>query len=182
MKHIIRKMKVTRNQYFKSVSLAIITGTLLIYGIVGYFGLLIGIYLFGWGLIPLVIGIGFLSSGIASRVNRRKLKKAVLDEVTVNPDASVDEISRSIGIISKYARKIMLDLKASREILGKFSSSTRQMKQVIIPAQPEMKFTKEKPSEKRENHCSNCGTAVAKDLVEYCVYCGAKLTLPPLLF
>lgn len=182
MKHIVRKMKDTRNQYFKSVSLAIITGMLLISGIVGYFGLLIGVYLFGWGLIPLVIGIGFLSRGIASRANRRKLKRAVLDEVTTNPDASVDEISRSIGIISNHVIKIMLDLKASGEILGKFSSSTRQTKQLIIPAQTEMKFSKEKPSEKKENHCPNCGTAVAKEPVEYCAYCGAKLTLSPFLF
>jgi len=71
------------------------------------------------------------------------------------------------GISRKDVQAIILDLKASGQFIGKFSTRTGQIKHVSIQ--------KDTSSlEKMDKYCHNCGTPLSRELDQYCAYCGAK--------
>ena len=88
--------------------------------------------------------------------------------VQANPQATVDDASKSTGITRKDINAIILDLKASGQLRAKFNSTTGQMKHMSTPE-------KEAVSEERAKYCSNCGTPITKDSAQFCAYCGAQI-------
>ena len=114
------------------------------------------------------IGAAILSSQIVAIANRSKLRRVVLQEFQTNSDASIEDISRSTGISRKDVQSIILDLKASGQLIGKFSTKTGQIKHVSIQNEPAN-------VEERSKYCYNCGTPISKESAQFCAYCGAKI-------
>ncbi|MBD3194476.1 MAG: zinc-ribbon domain-containing protein, partial [Candidatus Lokiarchaeota archaeon] len=139
-----------------------------------------------WHLIFLFIGLAIIGSQIGNYLNRGKLRRVVKQEFIQNPNATVEEISSNTGITIKDVRAIILDLKASGQLRGQFSSSTGKMKytQVQHKGVPISPIEREKTAdakpetteEKRmPNYCPACGTPVSKEGSRFCQYCGNKL-------
>ncbi len=114
------------------------------------------------------IGVIILSSQIVAIANRSKLRRVVLQEFQTNPDASIEDVSMRTGISRKDVQAIILDLKASGQLIGKFSTKTGQIKHVSI--QKELVS-----SEEGRKYCHYCGTPISKESAQYCAYCGAKI-------
>jgi len=158
-------MKYEKNQYNDSVSICtfIIAGAFLWWGISSLIE-----KVWWWGFIAIGIGAAILSSQIVAINNRSKLRRVVLQEFQTNPDASIEDVSMRTGISRKDVQSIILDLKASGQLIGKFSTKTGQIKHLIIPEEPVS-------SEERGKYCYNCGTPLSKESAQYCAYCGAKI-------
>ncbi|MFW9878943.1 MAG: zinc ribbon domain-containing protein [Candidatus Thorarchaeota archaeon] len=159
-------MQYKRNQYSEGVSICalIIAGAFLYWGIESFIPWDAWSW---WGFISLGIGIAILVSQIYAITNRSKLRNVVLAEFQANPSATIEDISRSTGISLKDINAIILDLKASNQLIGKFNSETGQIKHMSIPE-------KEIVSTERVKYCSNCGTPL-KEAAQYCAYCGAQI-------
>lgn len=183
-------MKYERNQYSEGFSVcALIIGAFFLWwGLNHFFTPRIfdlGWWLWNWwGLILLIIGLSIVGSQIANLLNRGKLRRIVKQEFLQNPNASVEEISSSTGISVKDIRAIILDLKASGELRGRFSSTTGQMKYTEVqqkgtpqptPNQGPSKSENESTVTRKAKYCPNCGTPVSKEDASYCQYCGARL-------
>jgi len=119
------------------------------------------------GIIVITIGFVILSSQIVAITNRSKLRKVVLQEFQTSPVASIEEISMSTGISIRDVRAIILDLKASGQFMGKFSTKTGQIQQISIQREPISLG-------EGSIYCQNCGTAMGQESAQYCAYCGAK--------
>jgi len=158
-------MKYEKNQYNDSVSICtfIIAGAFLWWGISSLIE-----KVWWWGFIAIGIGAAILSSQIVAINNRSKLRRVVLQEFQTNPDASIEDVSMRTGISRKDVQSIVLDLKASGQLIGKFSTKTGQIKHVLIQKEPVS-------SEERGKYCYNCGTPLSKESAQYCAYCGAKI-------
>lgn len=158
-------MKYEKNQYNDSVSICtfIIAGAFLWWGISSLIE-----KVWWWGFIAIGIGAAILSSQIVAINNRSKLRRVVLHEFQTNPDASIEDVSMRTGISRKDVQSIILDLKASGQLIGKFSTKTGQIKHLTIPEEPVS-------SEERGKYCYNCGTPLSKESAQYCAYCGAKI-------
>jgi len=172
----VKELKYEKNQYTEGVTLcgAIITGALIYWGITSFIPYdPINSW---WGLFPLVIGIIFLTGGIIALANRGKLKRIVLYEFASNPDTTIEEVAQKTGITRKDVRAIVLDLKASGELRGKFSSTTGKIKHVHVQTEAEKSVTEVKSSKEKARYCPNCGTAISKESAIYCAYCGTHLT------
>jgi len=158
-------MKYEKNQYNDSVSICtfIIAGAFLWWGISSLIE-----KVWWWGFIAIGIGAAILSSQIVAINNRSKLRRVVLQEFQTNPDASIEDVSMRTGISRKDVQSIILDLKASGQLIGKFSTKTGQIKHLTIPEEPVS-------SEERGKYCYNCGTPLSKESAQYCAYCGAKI-------
>ena len=158
-------MKYEKNQYNESVSICtfIIAGGFLWWGISSLID-----KVWWWAFISIGIGVAILTSQIVLIANKNKLRNVVLQEFQANPDASIEDVSRSTGISIRDVRAIVLDLKASGQLIGKFSTKTGQIKHISIQ--------NESPSvEERRKYCYNCGTHISKESALYCAYCGAKI-------
>ena len=169
-------MKYKRNQYSEGLSVCsfIIAGILIYWGLNDLFlrYLWYGGEISWFGIVWLVLGVAIIGGQVAAWANRSKLRNAVLYDYEEHPEATIDEISRSTGISIRDIRAIILDLKASGLLRGKFSSTTGQMThgEVITKTQAAV------PSQEgKVSYCPNCGTAKAKDSATYCSYCGSKL-------
>ncbi|MHA2282807.1 MAG: zinc ribbon domain-containing protein [Promethearchaeota archaeon] len=121
-----------------------------------------------WGFISTGIGIAILIGQVFALTNRSKLRNVVLSEFQENPEASVEDVSKSTGITKKDIHAIVLDLKASGQLRAKFNSETGQMKH-LLPAE------KEATAGEQAKFCSNCGTPKTKESAQFCAYCGAKI-------
>jgi len=169
-------MKYKRNQYSEGLSVC----SFIIAGILIYWGLndlILGPIwnrrdVSWWGIVWLVLGVAIIGGQVAALANRSKLRNTILYDYEEHPTATIEEISKSTGISIRDIRAIILDLKASGLLRGKFSSSTGQMThtEVITKTQAEV------PSQEgKVSYCPNCGTAKAKDSAVYCSYCGSKM-------
>ena len=159
-------MKYIRNQFIIAGSFLwwgitfIVAGALLWWGVT--------VLQWSWsGFLVIGIGVAILSSQIVAVANRSKLRRVVLQEFQTIPDASTEDVSMRTGISRKDVRAIILDLKASGQFIGKFSTKTGQIKHVSIQKEPVS-------SEERGKYCYNCGTPISKESAQYCAYCGAK--------
>lgn len=174
-------MKYERNEYVEGISICglIFAGILLYMGISGIINWNTGNigWYFNW--VWLLIGLSCLGGQLAKLRNRSKLRNVVLHEFERNPNASIEEISRNTGISEKDARAIILDLKGSGELRGKFSTSTGQMKYTEVkqktPATQKVQKHEEKTPEPKSKYCPNCGTPIDKTEAKYCAFCGGKL-------
>jgi len=160
-------MKYMRNQFIIAGSFLwwgitlIATGALLWWGIT--------VLQWSWsGFLVIAIGVVILSSQIVAITNRSKLRRVVLQEFQTTPDISIEDVSMSTGISRNDVRAIVLDLKASGQFIGKFSTKTGQIKHVSIQKEPVS-------SGEKNEYCHNCGTPIGKELDQYCAYCGAKI-------
>ncbi|MFX0134472.1 MAG: hypothetical protein ACFFDN_12605 [Candidatus Hodarchaeota archaeon] len=160
-------MKYERNQYSEGFSICalIIAGAFLYWGISSFIPWDEWSW---WGFISTGIGIAILVSQIFALTNRSKLRNVVLAEFQENPEGTVDDVSRSTGISRKDINAIILDLKASGQLRGKFNTTTGQIKHLSMQQ-------KEAVSEERAKYCSNCGTPITKEAAQYCAYCGAQI-------
>lgn len=160
-------MKYEKNQYSEGFSICalIIAGAFLYWGITS---LIPWDNWSWWGFISTGIGIAILVSQIYAITNRSKLRNVVLTEFQENPEASIEEVARITGISRKDINAIILDLKASGQLRGKFNTTTGQIKHLSIPE-------KEAVSEEQAKYCGNCGTPITKDAAQYCSYCGAEI-------
>ncbi len=160
-------MKYERNQYSEGFSICalIIAGAFLYWGITSFWPWGIGSL---WGFISTGIGIAILVSQIYAITNRSKLRNVVLAEFKANPEATIEGIRNRTGISRKDIQAIILDLKASGQLIGKFNTTTGQIKHLSIPEE-------ETVLEERPKFCSNCGTPITKDTAQYCSYCGAQV-------
>ena len=166
-------MKYEKNQYSEGVSIC----TLIIAGMFLYWGfndllikpLVEQAEVAWWGFIWLAIGASILAGQIYAWRNKSSLRDTVLYEYEEHPNASIDEISRNTGISVKDVQAIVLDLKASGLLRGKFSSSTGEMKNVSVIRTAEI--PKEVTGVK---YCPTCGTAKSKESAVFCSYCGTK--------
>ncbi|MFX0074255.1 MAG: zinc ribbon domain-containing protein [Candidatus Hermodarchaeota archaeon] len=167
-------MKYVKNQYSEGVSIC----TLIIAGMFLYWGLndlLIRPFMEGaavvwWGWIWIGIGASILVGQIAAWRNRSNLRNAVLYEYEAHPNATIEEISKNTGISLKDVQTIVLDLKASGLLRGKFSSSTGEMKDVEVIRTAEISTEKDTGVK----YCPTCGTAKSKESAVFCSYCGTK--------
>ncbi len=160
-------MKYEKNQYSEGFSICalIIAGAFLYWGISSFIPWDQWSW---WGFISTGIGIAILISQIFAITNRSKLRNIVLSEFQVNPEATIDDISKSTGITPKDIHAIILDLKASGQLRGNFNTTTGQIKHLSLS-------TKEEVSEERAKYCPNCGTPISKDTAQFCSYCGAQI-------
>lgn len=160
-------MKYERNQYSEGFSICalIIAGAFFYWGITSF--LPWGIWSW-WGFISTGIGLAILIGQIFALTNRSKLRNVVLSEFQVNPEATVEDVSKSTGISRKDIHAIVLDLKASGQLRGKFNTTTGQIKHLSIPKTEEI-------TEEQAKYCSNCGTPITKDAAQFCSYCGAQI-------
>jgi len=164
-------MKYESNQYSEGFSIC----SLIIAGMFLYWGfntLLEDIFNWWWwfGFLLIAIGLSIMSSQIYKLTSRSKLRNIVKLEFEENPTISIEQIATNTRITTKDIRAIVLDLKASGELRGKFSTKTGEAKHVEVttPNQP--------PSQEKGIYCSNCGTPVKREgTAEYCAYCGSKL-------
>ena len=163
-------MKYEKNQYSEGFSICgmIIAGGFLWWG---FNTLFITMPTFWWwtGFIWLAIGIGIISSQIYALANRSKLRNIVKQEFIEKPNVSIEAIAANTGITTKDVKAIVLDLKASGDLRGKFSTKTGESKHV------EIKSPEEVPSKTSGNYCPNCGTPISKEAAVYCAYCGTKI-------
>ncbi|MHA2037278.1 MAG: hypothetical protein ACW98X_12635 [Promethearchaeota archaeon] len=161
-------MKYEKNQYSDGFSICtlIIAGAFLWWGIERFINW--GKGWEWWGFVSTGIGLAILIGQILALTNRSKLRNIVLTEFQENPEASVEDISKSTNITSKDVQAIVLDLKASGQLRAKFNSQTGQIKTLIPPE-------KEVPSGEKAKYCANCGTPITKDSAQYCAYCGGKI-------
>jgi len=160
-------VKYERNQYSEGFSIC----ALIIAGAFFYWGITTFIPWDEWswgGFILNGIGIAILVSQIVAITNRSKLRNVVLSELQENPEATIDDVSKSTGITRKDINAIVLDLKASGQLRAKFNTSTGQVKYLSIPE-------KEVVSGEAARYCSNCGTPITKEAAQYCAYCGGTL-------
>jgi hypothetical protein len=149
-------MKYEKDQYTEGFSICglIIAGAFFFWGITT---LIAGGW---WGLIFIGIGIAISLGLIRAIVNRKKLRNAVKYEFESNPNATIEEISKSTGISKKDVQAIILDLKMSGELRGKFSSKTGQLKA---------------ETETKRGFCPSCGAQIEKEGAQFCNYCGADI-------
>ena len=160
-------MKYERNQYSEGFSIC----ALIIAGAFFYWGITTLIpwnWWNWWGFILIAIGSAILIGQILALSNRSKLRNVVLAEFQANPEATVEDVSQSTGISRKDIHAIILDLKASGQLRGKFNTTTGQIKHLSIPKTEEI-------TGERAKYCSNCGTPITKDGTQFCSYCGAKI-------
>ena len=160
-------MKYEKNQYSDGFSICalIVAGAFFYWGITSFIPWDRWSW---WGFILTGIGIAILVSQIFALTNRSKLRNVVLSEFQANPEATIDDVSKSTGITPKDIQAIILDLKASGQLRGKFNTTTGQIKHLSIPE-------KEVPTEERAKYCSNCGTPIKKDAAQFCSYCGGQI-------
>lgn len=166
-------MHYEKNQYSEGASICglIIAGMFLYWGFNTLFGFSPSPFSWWWlGFIWILIGLAIISGQIAALSNRGRLRSIVKDYFMENPNASIEEISVHTGISVKDVRAIVLDLKARRELRGKFSTKTGQMKTIPVESEPS-----ESSEPAKGSFCSNCGTAVKDESAMYCAYCGARL-------
>jgi hypothetical protein len=161
-------VKYERNQYSEGFSICglIIAGAFLYWGITSIISWDEWSW---WGFISTGIGIAILVSQIYAITNRSKLRNVVLAEFKANPEATIEDVSRSTKISKKDIHAIILDLKASGQLIGKFNTSTGQIKHLTIPNKEKIVV------EERPKFCSNCGTPITKETAQYCSYCGAQV-------
>ena len=159
-------MKYIRNQFIIAGSFLWWGITFIVAGALMWWG--ITVLQWSWsGILVIAIGVLILSSQIVAIANRSKLRRVVLQEFQTTPDASIEDVSMRTGISRNDVRAIILDLKASGQLIGKFSTKTGQIKHVSIQKEPVS-------SEERSKYCHNCGTPISKESTQYCAYCGAK--------
>jgi len=154
-------MKYKRNQYTEGISVCsfIIAGILIYWGTNDIFVRLLTVASINWwGLVWYAIAAAIIIGQIAAWANRSKLKNAVLYEYEEHPEATIEEISQSIGITIKDVQAIVLDLKADGLLRGKFSSTTGQMTHAEVIKKPEGQVLEGKVA-----YCPNCGTAKVKE-------------------
>jgi hypothetical protein len=101
-------------------------------------------------------------------MNRSKIRNIVKTEFEQNPNASIEEVSKSTGISKKDVQAVVFDLKADGELRGKFSSSTGKLKKA-----PEPKA--QKPEKPKPQYCPSCGTALKKENAKFCEFCGSSI-------
>ncbi|MHA1234828.1 MAG: zinc ribbon domain-containing protein [Promethearchaeota archaeon] len=164
-------MKYESNQYSDGFSICslIIAGMFLYWG---FNNLLENMFHIWWwfGFILIAIGLSIISSQIYKLTSRSKLRNVVKLEFEENPTISIEQIAANTRITTKDIRAIILDLKASGELRGKFSTKTGEAKHV------EVTTSNQPSSQKKGVYCSNCGTPVKREgTAEYCAYCGTKL-------
>ena len=158
-------MKYIRNQFVRA-------GSLMWWGfivITTVAALWWGITVLQWswaGIFTIAFGVTILSSLIVAIANRSKLRRLILQEFQTSPVASIEDVSMRTGISRKDVQAIILDLKASGQFFGKFSTKTGQIKHVSIQEPVS--------SVERDKYCDNCGTYIGKESAQYCPYCGAK--------
>ena len=166
-------MKYNRNQYSEGVSICsfIIAGMFLYWGLNDvWFRPFIEGGAYSWfGWIWIAIGLSILVGQIVNWTNKSKLRNLVLFEYEQRPNASIEEVSRSTGVSIRDVQAIVLDLKASGLLRGKFSSTTGEMKNVEV-----VKSTEGLKPETGVKYCPNCGTAKSKEAAVFCSYCGSK--------
>ena len=164
-------MKYESNQYSEGFSIC----SLIIAGMFLYWGfntLLEDVFNWWWwfGFLLIAIGLSIMSSQIYKLTSRSKLRNIVKLEFEENPTISIEQIATNTRITTKDIRAIVLDLKASGELRGKFSTKTGEAKDVEITP------SNQPPSQEKGIYCSNCGTPVKRgETAVYCAYCGAKL-------
>jgi len=149
-------MKYEKNQYTEGFSICglIIAGAFLFWGITT---IIAGGW---WGIIFIGIGIAISLGLIRAIVNRKKLRNTVKYEFESNPNATIEDISNSTGISKKDVQAIILDLKMSGELRGKFSTKTGQLKLESI---------------EKQKFCPSCGAHIEKEGAKFCNYCGAEI-------
>ena len=160
-------MKYNKNQYSEGFSICalIIAGAFFYWGITSFIPWDNWSW---WGFISVGIGLAILLSQIFAITNRSKLRNVVLSEFQVNPEATIDDVSKSTGITTKDIQAIILDLKASGQLRGKFNTTTGQIKHLSIPEKAVL-------TEERAKYCPNCGTPIKKEAAQFCAYCGAPI-------
>ena len=153
-------MKYKKDQYSEGASFcAVIVAVGFIYwGIAWY-------YLIIWPLIMISIGLSIIYSQIRAIENRSHLRRAVKFEYESNPEATVESISKNLGITKKDVQAITLDLKIRGELRGVFSTTTGTIEVVPISS----------PEEEKSKFCPHCGTPIQEGSALFCAYCGAPL-------
>lgn len=151
-------MKYSKNQYSDGASFCsvIIAMGFIYWGIIWFF-------LIFWPIIMISIGLSIIYAQIRAIANRGNLRRAVKFEYESNPEATVESISRNLGITIKDVQAITLDLKARGELRGVFSTTTGTIQ--VVPASA--------PEEEKSKFCPHCGTPIREGSALYCAYCGA---------
>ena len=159
-------MKYIRNQFIRAGSVMWWSFIFITGGAALWWGITVLQWSWG-GIFTIAIGVAILSSLIVAIANRSKLRRVVLQEFQTTPETAIEDVSMRTGISIKDVRAIVLDLKASGQFIGEFSTKTGQLEQVLIQKEPVN-------AEESSKYCHNCGTPISKESAQYCAYCGAK--------
>lgn len=151
-------MKYTKNQYSEGAHACslIIAGFFLFWGITFFYMWFISIFL-------IIGGLSIIYSQIRAIANRSNLRRAVKFEYESNPEATVESISKILGITKKDVQAITLDLKVRGDLRGVFSTTTGILE--VVPASA--------PEDEKAKFCPHCGTPVREGSALFCAYCGA---------
>ena len=153
-------MKYSKNQYSDGASFcALVIALGFIYWGIVWWMLII------WPMIMISIGLSIIYSQLRAIANRGRLRKAVKFEYETNPEATVESVSRTLGITKKDVQAINLDLKMRGELKGNFSTTTGQIEVIQDNA----------PEEVKAKFCPHCGTPIREGSPLFCAYCGAPL-------
>ena len=151
-------MKYNKNQYSDGSSIcAVIIAVGLIYGGITWF------YMWYISIFLIVGGLSIIISQVRAIANRGNLRRAVKFEYESNPDATIEGISKSLGITQKDVQAITLDLKVRGELRGIFSTTTGTLE--VVPASA--------PDDEKSKFCPHCGTPIREGSALFCAYCGA---------
>jgi hypothetical protein len=175
----LKNLKYKKNQYTEGFSIC----ALLIAGMFFYWGFNAlfenGFWRFGVDWISLLwIGIGsaILVSQIAALANRSKLKNVVLHEFEQNPNISVEEISNNTGVSVRDIRAIILDLKGTGRLKGRFSPQTGDAEEMQVSKLKQDPMIKKQVGETEQGKfCPFCGTPIKRSEATFCAFCGSKL-------
>ncbi len=172
-------VKYKRNMYTEGVSICcfVVAGAFILFGILGPFPI---------SLIALIIGVAIIIGQIYRLSARSKLRNVVKHEFMINPKTTIKDITNTTGMTEKDVRAIILDLKASGELMGKFSSSTGQLEEAFIAdkekrieqkakVEQQVPANQVKPSKEQiSKYCPGCGTPVTSN-AKFCEFCGTEL-------
>lgn len=152
-------MRYNKDQYSDGASFcAVVIAMGLIYWGIVWFSLIYPVAL-------IFIGLAIIYAQFRAIANRGRLRKAVKYEYESNPEATVESISRSLGITKKDVQAITLDLKVRGKLRGTFSTTTGMI-EIIQENAPEIE---------KARFCPHCGTPMRDEKVLFCAYCGAPL-------
>ncbi len=147
----------------------------------------VGFIWLGMSIVTFLGQIGFIIT--------RKKSKMVFREITLNPNASIEDIAYNTGVPLGLVKKVIVDLKVRGILKSFFNTQTGHMENVqlvsnITSTSPrpvaatmlsnpsihsyttheELVFPEEKP-----RYCSYCGTPLNPGVSKYCEFCGQSI-------
>ena len=147
--------------------------------------------------------VGFLWFGLSlliifsqiGSINARKTSKRVFQEIILNPNDSLEEISYKTGVPLSSVKKVIVDLKFRGILTSSFNPQTGHLENanlvspvplasprpiaatILSPlsAQSYVKNEEREFSREKPKYCTYCGSTLRPGATKYCEFCGQAL-------